>query len=434
MKNLVAIVGRPNVGKSTLYNRLIEKKDAIVDDSSGTTRDRKFGICNWNGVDFTVIDTGGYIQNDDDIFAKEIRFQIFEALKEADIILFMVDAKVGLCDLDKDFLLLIKKTEKKIILVVNKCDNFDLILKSNDFYSLSVNNIFCISSTSGSGTGELLDAIVENLDKNFLTKESGFPRIAVLGRPNVGKSTFLNTILEKNRFITSEISGTTRDSVDTEYNLYGFNFIFTDTAGIRKKNKKKEDVEFYSTMRSINSMQKSDICIVMIDAKNGIEIQDINIIALAHRYKKGIVLVVNKWDLVEKDDKTLNEYKKHISERIKPIKDIPMIFCSSLQKQRIYDVLKESQKVFDRKKTKIKTSVLNDILLPIIESNPPKSKRGNFIKIKYITQLPTENIIFAFFCNHPSQIEQHYKNFLESKIRENFDLSGVVISLVFRKK
>ena len=388
MKNLVAIVGRPNVGKSTIFNRLTGSRDSITDDKFGTTRDRNFGNAQWNGVNFVVIDTGGYIENEEGLLSKKINEQIFAALKEASVIIFVVDAKVGVHPLDQDFLKNLNSLNKKIITVVNKVDNYNLALAVGDFYKLGIKEFFPISAVNGSGTGELLDKLVANLDKKIEEIESSIPRIAIVGKPNVGKSTFINTILGEERVITSSVAGTTRDSVDSIYNLYGHKFIFTDTAGLRKKNKKKEDVEFYSTMRAISSIESSDICIVMLDAEKGIEIQDINIISLAYSKKKGILIIVNKWDLVEKDNNTLNEYKKHILERIKPIKGIPIIFCSSIIKQRIFAAIDEIKNIHSRMGKRLSTSKLNDILLPIVKTYPPKSIRGKEI-------IPSESTLIS---------------------------------------
>lgn len=434
MKNLVAIVGRPNVGKSTLFNRLVEENKAITDNNLGTTRDRSFGSAQWNGIPFTVIDTGGYINDDESFFSKKINEQILIALNEADVILFVVDAKVGVHPMDSEILKIIKQTKKQFILVANKADNYNLLTGANDFFLLGIPSLVTISSINGSGTGDLLDELVKSLNKTHTPEDLNMPKIAILGRPNVGKSTFLNAILGTERFITSNIPGTTRDAIDSHYNLYGHDFIFTDTAGLRKKNKEKENVEFYSTMRSIKAMEKADVCIIMIDAEKGIEIQDINIIALAHKNKKGILIVVNKWDLVEKDNNTMKEFEKHILERIKPIKGAPIIFCSSLTKQRIFKVLEETKKVYDRLKTKISTSKLNDILLPIIRETPPPAIKGKYIKIKYITQLPVSGVRIAFFCNLPQYLTEHYKRFLESKLRDNFDLLGVPLTIIFKQK
>ena len=436
MGNIVAIVGRPNVGKSTLFNRLVEKRQAIIHDESGVTRDRHYGISDWNGVDFTVIDTGGYVEKTENIFEKEIKNQVILALNEASLILFMVDCKDGLTNNDKDFSKIIREINKKTILVANKADNYKTELNSNEFYELGLRNtpMIPISSQSGSGTGDLLDLVVSKLEKESIEKDNILPRISILGRPNVGKSSFINALLGEERNIVTEISGTTRDSIDTKYNLFNKELIITDTAGIRKKKKVNENIEFYSVMRSIQAMQDSDVCIVMIDAKQGFESQDMNILGLASKYKKGIILMINKWDLIDKDTKTTKLFEDKIKSKISPLTFIPIIFTSVINKKRIHKIIEISLDVYNNRNQKISTSKLNNILLPEIEKTPPPATKGKYIKIKYITQLPIKTPTFAFFCNLPQYIKEPYKRFLKNKIRENFNFLGVPITIVLRKK
>lgn len=434
MTNTVAIVGRPNVGKSTLYNRLVEANKSITDDEAGTTRDRHYGYSDWNGVPFTVIDTGGYIEDDADIFATEIRKHVSIALGQADLILFLVDCKMGLTAHDKEFAQVLRSLKKPTILVANKADNLKLGWASSEFYRLGFGEPIAISSANGSGTGELLDEVVNRLDKNFEPYNEEIPRVAIIGRPNVGKSSLVNALLGEERCVATDIPGTTRDSIDARYNLYGHNLILTDTAGIRKKSKAKENIEFYSVMRSLKSIQSSDVCIIVVDATQGLEAQDLSLLALAYRYKKGVILLVNKWDLVEKDHKTHTAYKKAILEKIKPLVDIPIIFISAKNKQRINEAVKAAEDVYKRMHTKLPTSALNAQLLPLIEHYPPPAVKGKYIKIKYITQLPTENILIAFFCNLPQYVQDPYKKYLENQIRKIFNLTGVPINLVFRRK
>ena len=436
MSNIVAIVGRPNVGKSTLFNRLVERRQAIIHDESGVTRDRHYGISEWNGKKFTVIDTGGYVENSEDIFEKKIKDQVILALNEANVILFMVDCKNGLSTLDDDFSKVIRQIKKDIILVANKADNYDLELNSNEFYELGLKEvpIVPISSISGSGTGELLDLVVSKLEVNTSEKDISLPRISILGRPNVGKSSFVNAILGEERNIVTDISGTTRDSIDTKYNLFKKEFIITDTAGIRKKAKVKENIEFYSVMRSIQAMENSDICIIMIDAVQGFESQDMNILSLAVKYKKGIVLMINKWDLVKKNTNSTKEFEDKLNKKISPLNFAPVVFTSVINKQRIHKVLESAVKVYENRSQKITTSQLNNTMLPEIENYPPPSTKGKYIKIKYITQLPTKTPTIAFFCNLPQYIREPYKRFLLNKLRTKFQLEGVPVTLVFRKK
>jgi len=436
MGNIVAIVGRPNVGKSTLFNRLVEKRQAIIHDESGVTRDRHYGVSDWNGVSFTVIDTGGYVEKSDNIFEKEIKNQVILALNEASLILFMVDCKDGLTSNDFDFSKIIREINKETILVANKADNYQMELNSNEFYELGLKNypIIPISSQSGSGTGDLLDLVVSKLKNESIENKEKLPRISILGRPNVGKSSFINVLLGEERNIVTEISGTTRDSIDTKYNLYNKELIITDTAGIRKKGKVNENIEFYSVMRSIQAMQESDICIIMIDAKQGFEGQDMNILGLASKYKKGLIIMVNKWDLIEKDHKTTKIFEEEIKSKINPLTFIPIIFTSVINKKRIHKIIETTLEIYDNRKQKISTSKLNKILLPLIEKFPPPATKGKYIRIKYITQLPTNTPTFAFFCNLPQYIKDPYRRFLTNKIRENFNFSGVPISIVLRKK
>lgn len=435
MANILAIVGRPNVGKSTLFNRLIERKQAIMDNEPGVTRDRHYGQCEWNGKIFTVIDTGGYVEGSDDIFEEAIRNQVKEALKEASVIAFMVDCEVGLHPMDQDFANILREVGKPIYIIANKADNPDRELNATEFYSLGLDaEMFPVSSVSGAGTGELLDKLVQHFDDEPPPAESDLPKIAVIGRPNVGKSSFINALLGEERTIVTDIAGTTRDAIHTRYNRFGKDFLLTDTAGIRKKAKVKEDIEFYSVLRSIQAIQDSDVSIVMLDATQGIEAQDMSIIGLSHKYKKGTIIMVNKWDLVEKDTKTANEYKKHIEEKLGPLGYIPIIFTSVQNKQRIMQAIELALKVYESKTTKISTSKLNDILLKEIEHYPPPAVRGHYIKIKYITQLPTHGVTFAFFCNFPQYIREAYQRFLVNKIREHFGFEGVPVTVVFRKK
>lgn len=435
MSNIIAIIGRPNVGKSTFFNRLIEGKKAITEGEPGVTRDRQYGYSEWSGKNFTIIDTGGYVSGSEDIFEKEIRDQIYTAINEADVILFMVDSKTGLTGFEEDIAKILRKNTKPIFLVSNKSDSLTQDLTSNEFYKLGLGNVYPISAISGYGTGELLDDIIKILpDKNKDENIENLPKVAILGRPNVGKSSFLNTLLNNNRSIVTPIAGTTRDATDTLYNLYGKNFILTDTAGIRKKSKVNEDIEFYSVIRSLRALQNSDICIVMIDAAQGFESQDLNIIALAHKYRKGLVLLINKWDLIEKDHTTIKEYEKLILNKLTPLNYIPIIFVSVLNKQRIHKAINTAIEVYNERSKKISTSKLNSVMLEVIEKYPPPSYKGKHIKIKYITQLPTRTPTIAFFCNLPQYIKKQYKSYLENQLRKNFGFEGVPISIVFRKK
>jgi GTPase len=435
MSNIVAIVGRPNVGKSTFFNRLTESRQAIVDDMPGVTRDRNYGNVLWNGIEFSIIDTGGYVSGSDDIFEEEIRRQVNLAIEEADLIIFVVDVESGITDLDISVYDLLRRNPKPVITVVNKVDNHQRSLDANEFYTLGIEKIFCVSSVNGSGTGDLLDEVIEKLPKKEeVVVDGNIPRITIVGRPNVGKSSIINTLVGEERHVVTEIAGTTRDSVAQRYNKFGHDFILVDTAGLRKKTKVAEDVEFYSVMRSVRSIEDSDICILVIDATRGVEGQDVSIFHLIHRNKKGIVVVVNKWDLIEKDNHTMKAIERDILEKFAPITDIPIVFTSALTKQRILKVLEEAMHVSENRKRHIPTSKLNELLLGLIEAYPPPAYKGKHIKIKYITQLPTYNPSFVFFCNLPQYIKDPYKRYLENKIRSNFNFTGVPIQLFFRQK
>ena len=433
--SIVAIVGRPNVGKSTLFNRLVGMRKAIVNDTAGTTRDRHYGTADWCGREFSVIDTGGYAMGGEDIFEEEIRKQVVLAIDEADVILFLVEVSTGITDLDMVMADLLRRTSKKVILVVNKVDNNDLIYGSHEFYSFGLGTPYCISSMSGSGTGDLLDAVLAALPEDAAAETfDDLPKFAVVGRPNVGKSSLTNALLDRERNIVSPIAGTTRDSILTRYNKFGMDFYLIDTAGLRKKAKVTEDLEFYSVLRSVRAIESSDVCILMIDASAGIESQDMNIFSLAVRNKKGCVIVVNKWDLIEKDNNTMKAFTTEIRRRIAPFDDVPVVFTSVLNKQRILDVLQTAMRVYHSRIRKISTSALNDYLLPIIEETPPPSTKGKYIRIKYVTQLASPTPAFAFFVNLPQYIKDGYRRFLENKIRERWDFAGVPIQIFFRQK
>ena len=435
MSNIVAIVGRPNVGKSTLFNRLTGSRKAIVDEASGVTRDRQYGHSDWNGKRFSLIDTGGYVMGSDDTFETEIRKQVSLAIDEADVILFLVDARDGLSPLDSDVAGILRKCKKRVLLVANKVDNAKEMDNLGEFYQLGLGDPYPIAGISGSGTGDLLDAVVADFSDQFDDNTSTLPRITVVGRPNVGKSSFINTITGTDRNIVTPIAGTTRDSVYTHYNQFGFDFNFVDTAGLRKKQKVNEDLEFYSVMRSIRAIEDSDVCILMLDASQGIEQQDLNIFSLIQRNKKGCVIVVNKWDLVEKNTNTHHEFEKLIQERIAPFTDVPIIFTSVINKQRIFKVLEMARQVYESRSRRIGTSELNDVLLPIVkEQNPPPSVKGKWIKIKYVTQLPTAYPQFVFFCNLPQYIRDPYRRYVENRMRELWDFHGVPIDIFFREK
>ncbi len=435
MANILAIVGRPNVGKSTLFNRLVEERQAIMDNTSGVTRDRQYGFGEWTGKNFTVIDTGGYVHNSDDIFEEAIRRQVIQALEEATVILFMVDVVDGLTGMDKDFANIVRMVKKPVFIVANKADNSERMQMSGEFYALGLGEVFAISSINGSGTGELLDQVVKHFsDEIEENPEAGLPKIAILGRPNVGKSSFLNVLLGQERSIVTEVAGTTRDAINTRYNLFGKDFMLTDTAGVRKKAKVKENIEFYSVLRSIKALQNSDVSIIMIDATQGLEAQDVNLLQLANKYKKGIMIMVNKWDLLEKDQKTADNYRKGMEARLGTMNFVPIIFTSVINKQRVFKAIETAIEIHDNRTKKIATSELNSTLLPEIERYPPPAYRDKYIKIKYITQLPTHTPVIAFFCNNPKYIKPPYERFLENKIRQKFDFQGVPIKLIFRNK
>lgn len=437
MANLVAIVGRPNVGKSTLFNRLTKTRSAIVSDTAGTTRDRQYGKCDWNGREFSVVDTGGWVVNSDDIFEDAIRKQVLVATEEADLVLFLVDVTTGLTDLDEDVADILRRTRRPVILVANKTDNNNQIYDAAEFYSLGLGDPQCISSATGSGTGDLLDLVLSKLpdDKSEML-EDGIPRFAVVGRPNAGKSSLINAFIGEDRNIVTEIAGTTRDSIYTRYTKFGFDFYLVDTAGIRRKNKVTEDLEFYSVMRSIRAIENSDVCILMIDATRGVEAQDMNIFQLIQRNNKSLVVVVNKWDLVEnKDQVVIKTFENAIRERMAPFVDFPIIFASALTKQRIFKVLEMAKNVYLNRKSKVGTAKLNEVMLPLIEAYPPPSIKGKYIKIKYCTQLPNTQIpSFVFYANLPQYVKEPYRRFLENKIRENWPMHGCPINVFIRQK
>lgn len=435
MSGIVAIIGRPNVGKSTLFNRLIEEKKAIVEDVSGVTRDRNYGKAQWNGRIFNVIDTGGYVAESDDVFEKAIREQVHIAMEEADVLLFMVDVTVGIVQQDEEFASIVRRVPKKVLLVSNKVDNNALIEDSFDFYSLGLGEVFSICSLSGFGTGELLDRVVELLPPEVEEENTdGIPRFAIVGRPNVGKSSFINALLGTNLNIVTPIAGTTRDSVNTRYTAFGHDVILIDTAGLRKKAKVHENVEFYSTLRSIKAIEESDIALLLVDAQTGIESQDLYIFSMMQKNRKGIVIVVNKWDLVSKETNTAKEFEEKIREAIKPFSDVPIVFTSTVEKQRLLKALEVGAKVYENKTRKISTNQLNDVMLAAVAKHHPPAERGRIIRIKYVTQIPASVPTFLFFCNHPKYVHESYKRYLENQLRENFDFSGTPINIFFREK
>lgn len=436
MSNIIAIVGRPNVGKSTLFNRLTGGRSAIVEEVSGVTRDRIYGTSEWNGVDFSVIDTGGYVHGSDDIFEEEIRKQVEIAIEEASVILFVVDVTVGITDLDEAVMNLLRKTEKPYMLVANKVDNVARLNDSYEFYSLGVEKIYTISANNGSGTGELLDDLVSNFSAEEAPEDDAdIPRVAVVGKPNVGKSSFINAITGEERNIVTPISGTTRDSIDTRYNMFGFDFKLIDTAGIRKKSKVHEDLEFYSVIRSVRSIEYSDVCIFMVDATEGIQKQDLNIFYVIEKNRKGVVVLINKWDLIDdKETMSAKEYEDKVREQLAPFKDVPILFTSTVTKQRLHKALEKAMEVYENRTQKIPTSELNNFCLSVIEKNPPPALKGKYIRIKFVTQLPTHAPAFAFFCNLPQYIPDSYKRFLENKLRAHYNFEGVPIRIFFRKK
>ncbi len=442
MNSLVAIIGRPNVGKSTLFNRLIGQRQAITDPTEGTTRDRHYGTTDWNGRTFTMVDTGGFTVNSEDIFEREIVRQVRIAIDEADVIVFMVDVTTGIADIDMTLAQILRKCNKPVVLVVNKVDNSKRHMDSFEFYSLGLGEPVSVSSMSGSGTGDMMDAIVEMLPKEDTVAEEaakaevdGLPRITIVGRPNVGKSSLTNVLLGEERNIVTNLAGTTRDSVDSRYRKFGYDFMLVDTAGVRKKTKVTEDLEFYSVLRAIRSIEQCDVAILVIDATLGVDAQDMNIFELIVRNRKGCVVVINKWDLVEnKETNTARDYAERVREKLAPFKDVPVLFTSAVEKQRIMEIVKKSMEVYENRKRRISTSVLNDFILPIIEQTPPPAIKGKYIKIKYATQLPTPTPQFAFFVNLPQYVKDHYRRFLENRIREQWDFTGCPMQIYFRQK
>ncbi len=433
MGNIVAIVGRPNVGKSTLYNRLVGFRDAITDDFAGVTRDRKYGFCEWNGKRFTVVDTGGFVPSSKDVFEMAIRQQAHIAMEEAAVILFMVDAQTGITDLDEELARLLRRSPKPVFLVVNKVDNFSAQADANEFWSLGFPNTFFIASITGSGTGDLLDAIAERVEEEPSLK-TDLPKFAIIGRPNVGKSSLVNALLGEERNIVTPIAGTTRDPIHSLYNKFGKQFILIDTAGIRKKTKVEENLEFYSVMRAIRALEECDVCLLVLDATQGIEAQDLHLFRLAQKRHKGIVILVNKWDLIEKDTHTARDYEENIKKRIAPFSDVPILFISAVDKQRIFQAVEAALSVYENRQRKIKTSELNELMLDIIEKTPPPSVKGRFPKFKYVTQLPTHYPSFAFFVNNPNWVRDTYLQFLENQLRQHYDFKGVPIEIYARAK
>ena len=436
MSFTVAITGRPNVGKSTFFNRMLEQRKAIVDDVSGVTRDRQYGVAEWTGRSFNVIDTGGFVVGSDDVFEREIRKQVHIAIDEANVIIFMVDAVAGITNLDESMADLLRRSTKPVFLVVNKVDNHARMLEASEFYSLGFEHIFFLSSISGSGTGELLDEIVALMpdESDSVTDENEIPKFAIIGQPNVGKSSLLNALIGQERTIVSDIAGTTRDTIHTHYNMFNKEFVLIDTAGIRRKNKVNEDIEFYSVIRAIKAMDEANVCMIMIDAEKGITAQDLSIFAMAVKKGKGIVVLVNKWDLVEKETNTARDYEKDLKQRLAPFSDVPILFISVTEKQRLLKSIELALMVFENRQRKVATSKLNEVMLKAIEQFHPPVVRGNAVKIKYVTQLPTYAPTFAFFCNYPDDVKQPYQNYLENKLRENFNFTGVPVRLFFRKK
>ena len=430
----VAIVGRPNVGKSTFFNRLLEERKAIVQDTPGVTRDRQYGVAEWNGKNFNVIDTGGFVPDTQDVFEREIRKQVMIAVQEAHAIFFMVDAATGITDLDTTMAHILRKSDKPVYLVVNKVDNHNRFLEAQEFYQLGVDKIFFLSSISGSGTGELLDDLAEMIEEELENPLQDLPKIAIIGQPNVGKSSLLNALVGSERTIVSDKAGTTRDTIHTHYNLFQKEFVLIDTAGLRRKSKVNEDLEFYSVIRAIKALDESDICLIMLDAEKGISQQDLNIFSLAVKKGKGIVMLVNKWDLMDKQTNTARDYEKELKQRLAPFSDIPILFISAKDKTRIFKAIEIALEVFDNRSKKIPTSQLNDIMLKAIEAYHPPVVRGNPIRIKFVTQLPTVVPSFAFFCNFPEDIKTPYRNYLENQLRENFNFTGVPVRIFFRKK
>jgi GTP-binding protein len=435
MANIVAIVGRPNVGKSTFFNRMVGTRSAIMDDMAGVTRDRHYGHSEWSGKFFSVIDTGGYVTGSDDVFEEAIREQVELAIEEANVILFLVDAHDGLHFLDEEFAKVLRKSKKPVLLVANKADNTNRAHMAAEFYSLGMGEVFPISSQNGTGTGDLLDEVIKHFSTDGLEDpDAGIPKIAIMGRPNVGKSSFLNILTGQTRSIVTDIAGTTRDSINAKYNAFGNEFIITDTAGLRKKAKVKEDIEFYSVMRSIRALEDSDVAIIMLDATQGLEAQDMHILGLAHKNKKGMVILVNKWDLVEKDSNTARKFEEDMRKKLGELSYVPVLFVSVHEKQRIFKAIEKAIEVYHNRIQKVPTSELNNVMLKAIEAYPPPANKGKFIKIKYVTQLPTHTPVFAFFCNLPQYIKGPYERYLENKLREHFNFEGVPVALVFREK
>ncbi len=432
--NIVAIVGRPNVGKSTLFNRLTETRNAIVDALEGVTRDRQYGKAIWNGIEFSVIDTGGYIVNSEDVFETEIRKQVNLAIEEADAILFMVDVTTGVTGLDESVADMLRKVRKPSLLVINKVDNNTRHYEAQEFYKLGMGDLFCISSINGSGTGDLLDVLVSRFSKSNIENTDDLPKFAIVGRPNVGKSSLVNALIGEERHMVTPISGTTRDSIYTRYNKYNHDFYLVDTAGLRKKGKVHADLEYYSVIRSVRAIENSDVCLVLIDVTLGIESQDINIIDLALRNNKGVVILINKWDLVVKETNTARDYEIRLKNKLEPFTDVPVIFTSAITKQRIHKVLETAIEVYENRKRRISTSVLNNLMNSVIEKFPPPAVKGKYIRIKYVTQLPNKTPSFAFFCNLPQYVKESYKRYLENKLRENFNFTGVPVQIFMRKK
>lgn len=431
---LVAIIGRPNVGKSTLFNRLIGRRQAIVDEYSGVTRDRHYGKSEWGGREFSIIDTGGYVSESEDLFEREIAKQVKIAMEEAHLILFVCDSRQGITDLDRDVANLLRQSNKPVMMVANKIDNPASEAESFEFYALGFDKIYPVSAINGGGTGDLLDDLIALLPEEEQAEETELPRISVVGRPNAGKSSFVNALLGFDRNIVTDIAGTTRDTIDTHYNAFGFEFLLVDTAGIRKKSKVHEDLEFYSVMRAIRAIESSDVCILMIDATEGVGQQDLNIFGLIEKNRKGVVVLINKWDLLEKETNTAKQYEQLVRERLAPFNDVPIIFVSVLNKQRIHKALQAALDVYKNRTQRIKTNKLNEVMLPIIEQNPPPALKGKYIKIKYVQQLPTHAPTFAFYCNLPQYVKDPYRRFIENQMRKNFDFTGVPIQIFFRGK
>ncbi len=435
MSNIVAIVGRPNVGKSTFFNRLISRRQAIIDEEAGVTRDRHYGKSDWNGVEFSVIDTGGYVRNSDDIFEDEIRKQVVLAIEEADVVVFITDVMNGITDLDDGVAELLRKSNKPVVVGVNKVDNHERGYMAAEFYGLGLGEIYPFSAINGSGTGDLCDAIVEKLDADAKPEtDDNLPKLAVVGRPNAGKSSLINALLDEERNIVTNIAGTTRDSIHTHYNKFGHEFNIIDTAGLRKKGKVNEDLEFYSVMRAIRSIEESDVCLLLIDAERGVEAQDLNIFGLIQKNRKGVVVLVNKWDLIEKNTHSVKEFTEQIKQKLAPYNDVPILFVSALTKQRIFKAIETAMEVYELRKQRIPTSRLNELMLEAIDEFPPPSVKGKYIRIKYVTQLPTQTPQFVFYANLPQYVRDPYKRFLENKLRENYNFCGVPIQIYIRKK